>query len=453
MRFERIKLYGFKDKNRIIDVSFSDEAVTIIYGENGSGKTSLLKVLHAILVKDEQTLINENISVIELYVSENGESRRITIERNYDYEDLDGVRKEYLVEDEDPFARKYKIINNGLIQKYNWKNYDDSKIKDVSSILFGVNRGITNTVNVLPEQIEDFFMNTSLGRRYRIMERRELTSLSEQLADFLNRQHKFRIGSYSNRKKVSKLSSKNSILDKLDMETIEELIYNRYRLANLKKIERVQNALFETLSYAIYSGESENNKIHDIPQNFHDLLIENRDKLLEALRDTGDNMLQKNIIDILERNNIPRIINECKNNELLLSLLVKMIQELKEEEAILESINTLETIFNSQIVSKKKLVVNKDGVIIKFNSEENTHGLNGLSSGEKHLLSFLTIFLIEGNHRDILMIDEPELSLNIKWQREILNILQKVAPDSQIIVASHSAIIGRNHTNYLVKLD
>lgn len=50
------------------------------------------------------------------------------------------------------------------------------------------------------------------------------------------------------------------------------------------------------------------------------------------------------------------------------------------------------------------------------------------------------------------MIDEPELSLNIRWQREILELLKKLAPKSQIIVASHSPIIGRKNIDYLVKL-
>lgn len=183
------------------------------------------------------------------------------------------------------------------------------------------------------------------------------------------------------------------------METVENIINQRYILANQKKFERVQNALFETLSYAIYSSQDGSIDIKDIPEDFYENLIVNKDKLLEALNDSIDNRLQKNIIDILKKEDPDKIVMECKKNTLLLNLLVKMIEELNEEEAILQSINNLENIFNSQISKGKRLVVSKDGVNIEF--EDNNHRINELSSGEKHLLSFLTIFLIEGKERHI----------------------------------------------------
>ncbi|WP_066498306.1 AAA family ATPase [Abyssisolibacter fermentans] len=454
MRITNIKLYGFKDKKRIVNLSFPEESVSVIYGVNGSGKTSLLKVINAILIKDESTLLKENINIIEITYKENRSRKksisikRKNVESNYSDElgeilvsDFPNKNKEQIIQ--------YILSNHETEDKYDWNQFDESNLGDVSSILFGVNRGISTPVNIPIDQIEDFIK--SRGIKYGLS-RNAGISLAEDLTDYLNR---YRIKRNRNiqRRKTYNLDTKNCILDKIDMETVEELIFNRFKLANLKKTERVNNALFETLSDAIYSDELDNGKkIHQIPEGFETTLIENRDKLLEALRNSPDNTLQKNIIKIMEKKNIKKILGECKKNDLLLNLLVKMIEELKEEESILESINLLEMIFNRQISSNKKLVVDKDGVYIKFKDEENNHGLSGLSSGERHLLSFLTIFLIDANQRDLIMIDEPELSLNLKWQREILEILQIVAPASQIIVASHSPAISRRNTNYLVKL-
>ena len=460
MRFERIKLYGFKDENRIVDVKFSYSPVSIIYGKNGCGKTSFLRVLSAILVKDEDVLINENIKKIEIEISNdseiyNIEINKIDIEGEYvKYENLKKIIesdiKTKAINLEKSINIKMdieKFLNKDLkVNRYDWSQYDKSVIINSSSILFGVNRGISSNLQVSSQEIEDYFL--TVGRSYRNYEISEIKKMSRELSTYLNR-NKSNTRFYSRRRRVNEIDKKHSVLDKLDMDTIEEIIFNRYKLANMKKIERVQNALFETLSCAIYSDEEMMDQ--NIPEDFFKNLSSNKDKLLEILNKCSENRLQKDFIKILKTTDNSKIVDECKKNKLLLNLLVKMIEQLNEEESILQSINTLEEVFNSQILDNKKLVVDDSGVIIKFENEENNHKINKLSSGEKHLLSFLTIFLIEGKERDILMIDEPELSLNIDWQRKILNILEKLAPNSQIIVASHSPIIARK-VNSLVEL-
>jgi predicted ATP-binding protein involved in virulence len=49
-----------------------------------------------------------------------------------------------------------------------------------------------------------------------------------------------------------------------------------------------------------------------------------------------------------------------------------------------------------------------------------------------------------GVGRDFVFIDEPEISLNLRWQREILGIIEEILPNTQIIVASHSQAITQD---------
>ena len=84
---------------------------------------------------------------------------------------------------------------------------------------------------------------------------------------------------------------------------------------------------------------------------------------------------------------------------------------------------------------------------------DTTHSLNDLSSGERHMLTFLSLVLFEGQGRDFLIIDEPEISLNIKWQRELMSLFSRLIPSTQIIVASHSPALAEQNQNYLTKLD
>ena len=46
--------------------------------------------------------------------------------------------------------------------------------------------------------------------------------------------------------------------------------------------------------------------------------------------------------------------------------------------------------------------------------------------------------LLQRKEESILIMDEPEISKHIDWQRELLNNLKKLNPNCQIILATHS---------------
>nr|WP_320022340.1 AAA family ATPase [uncultured Draconibacterium sp.] len=71
-----------------------------------------------------------------------------------------------------------------------------------------------------------------------------------------------------------------------------------------------------------------------------------------------------------------------------------------------------------------------------------------LSSGEKQLIILLTETLIQREAQTVFIADEPELSLHIEWQRKIVPSIRKLNPNAQIIVATHSPeIVGKLKSN------
>lgn len=68
--------------------------------------------------------------------------------------------------------------------------------------------------------------------------------------------------------------------------------------------------------------------------------------------------------------------------------------------------------------------------------------LAGLSSGEKQLVRILIEVIMTDD--GIIIIDEPELSMHIDWQRELVKAMQTVNPAAQIIMATHSPEIMEN---------
>jgi predicted ATP-dependent endonuclease of OLD family len=52
----------------------------------------------------------------------------------------------------------------------------------------------------------------------------------------------------------------------------------------------------------------------------------------------------------------------------------------------------------------------------------------------------------------MLLIDEPELSLHVDWQRVILRELMKQAGDRQIIACTHAPEVTADHRNVMTRL-
>jgi len=61
---------------------------------------------------------------------------------------------------------------------------------------------------------------------------------------------------------------------------------------------------------------------------------------------------------------------------------------------------------------------------------------DALSSGQKEIIS--TLFLLWRYSPGIILIDEPELHLNVEWHSGFIKQLYKLAPHSQYIITTHS---------------
>ncbi|MDP3229359.1 MAG: ATP-binding protein [Acidovorax sp.] len=74
-----------------------------------------------------------------------------------------------------------------------------------------------------------------------------------------------------------------------------------------------------------------------------------------------------------------------------------------------------------------------------------------LSAGEKQLLSFICYNAFAKDA--IVIIDEPELSLHVDWQRQLFPILQGQGSSNQFIVATHSPFIYSKYPEKELMMD
>ena len=414
LRIERIKIYDFKSKSQTIEANLSKANISVLYGPNGCGKTSFLKIIHSILSQDESALIQNGITKVELTLSKNNKSTYVTVKKN----------------------------TNG---EFIWDEILGSDLMESSSLSLGVDRGLTTaSPKIDPGYIVDFFRHPR-NRMY-LNKDFSLNLIAEELSIFM-RNHQSRV-----RRNNSELDLNNQhlYLQNIKIDNIEELLIDRYRHARMIASRKIQSALFDTLAATISLKDISGEDKIELPNNFEEKLKSNKERIIEALDDGSENKFKTKVIEILNTINEESGFCEVRQHPVLSQLFMNIIMELDVEKLILSSINLLVDTFNEYLIKGKKLVVNAREVYIDVNGAH--HRANDLSSGERHILTFLSLVLFKGAGRDFLIIDEPEISLNITWQRELLTLFGNLIPETQIIVASHSPAIVKGNPSFLTEL-
>lgn len=131
-----------------------------------------------------------------------------------------------------------------------------------------------------------------------------------------------------------------------------------------------------------------------------------------------------------------------------LNLRLDALESLKNKLDILEK-------YLSGFFKKKKVVLNAlEGLSIYSENGQKLH-FSKLSSGEKQVLYLLCSVVSAVSKSSIVIIDEPEISLNIKWQREFLRALDELIGDNnvQIIIASHSIDMITPYKSSVVRME
>lgn len=67
-----------------------------------------------------------------------------------------------------------------------------------------------------------------------------------------------------------------------------------------------------------------------------------------------------------------------------------------------------------------------------------------LSSGEKQMLAILLTVLVEDLQPYVLFMDEPEVSLHVDWQEQLIDLILQLNPNVQIILTTHSPAVIMN---------
>lgn len=223
-------------------------------------------------------------------------------------------------------------------------------------------------------------------------------------------------------------------------------------LKNLVNIFVGVNGCGKTTTLKILKGIFTDNLLSIYNIDFKELHIKfkNEDVVIIKKEDFFNSDLgRNNEVSILKK-----LLNKYKTKEKVLFLsdyrqpeFDFVIEDLELEKDIEEFIKICENFLHNKTLKAKKYfskILNSKKIEIEILDKDNPMRNNELSKGEKEILSIFSKLYFKGKKDIILLIDEPEISLNINWQKELIPSIVKSGKCGLIVTMTHSPFIFQN---------
>ena len=118
----------------------------------------------------------------------------------------------------------------------------------------------------------------------------------------------------------------------------------------------------------------------------------------------------------------------------------------KEKAIINCQLSTVNSFFDyvDKLYGQTDKTIIRDAEGIRFLQEGDILTTRQLSSGEKQMMLILLTVLLEDRQPYVLFMDEPEVSLHVDWQQQLVTIITELNPEIQLILTTHSPAVVMN---------
>lgn len=423
-----------------------DREVNIYIGENGSGKTTILNCFYYLISQNYRELLNVNFHSISLVFKEN---------------------KEYTLTKADINA--YVLKNNKSYRHY--YGYPDEMIEDYIQRYAFEREDITDiSIEMIAKRVANRFeMPRSMALDYVINYFKNQSSISN-----------YKRGGNPNKVDSMNLAIRRNIVEKIEYFTTYRRIENdfsdiisRDRVHGNKEIlikfgmSDVQEQIDKNLS-AIKTISIENfNRMTGVLLKEYSSVGNNQNQIYNVDKKQIDYNVLKVILDRLgneiedsQKSQILNLFNSRKifKNEYiyLLNLINKLIDSYNDQKIYDDRIKNFVSSCN-KYMNGKEFVYNpselKLDIILENDSSSNNNfvTLSSLSSGEKQIVSLFSKIYLDSEKKSILIIDEPELSLSMKWQKMLIPDIIRSKNCALLLTVTHSPFIFDNEFDHYAK--
>ncbi len=437
MRIKEIKIEGLFDMfDHTIPLNM-EERLSIIYGINGIGKTMIFKILDSLFNLDLNNIIilsKSPFSKLIINYHDNSVLTLLNISKKIEiYYEKNNEKESYSISLEDMFKEE-------SLESENISRFINRNIPSLSKIA-GNKYKIRGTNDII--EIEEVFGRFGESFPSSLLN----INISNLLKDILDQTRLFFI--QTQRLIVFQAKRNNRLLDEIsfDKEYSVSLYSNEIADIVKNKIEernKLSNDLQQSLHKRILSNQVQTDytieQLNDVSANI--------EKRIEELKEVG-------LLDDIQMDNfkVTKDVDSVKR-----AILSVNIQDIQKALAIFDDLypkfQKFIEILNERRLSFKKIRLSKNGFVFT-NSKGKILNASDLSSGEQHELVLLYLLLFKIPENSLILIDEPEISLHITWQKAFLEDMKDIIKlrNFDIVVATHSPAIINGNWDLTIKLD
>lgn len=418
-----------------------NEKVNIFLGENGMGKTTILNCLYYVLSGNIEKLNNIIFDAISLTFID---GEKISINHN----DISSYVEDYIY-DNSPYRRRSirfeSLFSIKELENINKLIEEGSNEDELKKYYFKVSDIFGMPPTMARRELERYIL-----QRYR--------KNNTTKADFNN--------VIEFKKKVEEKIDEEILyfptyrrieedMSNLGIDIEKDRVKSRLIQFGMTDVEKNIETLLQTIKSVAITGFAKmtgvllkqylNGELSD----FENYKIE-QNKLIIALARIGDQIEERDKQRIIELVDNSDIYN--RENRYLLNLIKNLIDSYERQNMYDERVKIFCSICNNYLNGKKYIYdeTNVELGIYKDKAKKPI-GIQNLSSGEKQIISVFSKLYIENIEKCIILFDEPELSLSIKWQNMFLPDVVNSGKCSTLIAVTHSPFIFDNEFDDFAK--
>ena len=425
-----IPLYGLES----VDGIPMSDGVTILTGANGYGKSTILRALEAISKGDIEFFANLKFEELALHTEEGKEE--LSIQKQDYWLIINHETENQILVDE------VKSYMSFMLQPSSNVNLEQSDLGSSSQVVFG---DISNSQITLKVNMESAFetmplsVNTTTQKGVGLSERQK--AKFARIYDFMTKSvsKTFMI-------REQRLIEKTSVGIRDVVKDIPHKLQTRFFEAS-NQYSEISTQLDSSFPYRLLQQSADAN----LTQGEFDQLYRNMNDKLRVLQENGfPEFLQQDIpVFQADKAGILRIFFDDFD------------AKYQKYEPLIAKLTLFRKILDRRFRTFKRVEVSrKSGLRVldiptDNNDEEVEIPPEKLSSGEQETLVLYYQLIFETAPGTMLLIDEPEISLHIAWQRHFIDELKEIVRlnDLRAVVATHSVSILNGNWDIEVNLE